>query len=223
MAAKKKSTRKTAPTPKSSKPITARPANKAARDPRVVPAENKAAPLELSDSRTVPFPVVGIGASAGGLEAFTEFLRAIGPKGGMAFVVVSHLDPDHKSALTEILSHVTPMPVSEVSDGTELLADHVYVIPPNMNMVVEGDRLRLAPRGDTRGPHMSIDVFLRSLAIARKTRAVGVILSGTATDGTLGLKAIKGEGGITFAQDDTAKHNGMPRSAVNAGCVDFVL
>src|SRR5712691_751916 len=140
MAAKKKSTRKTVPTPKSSKPITARPANKAARDPRVVPAENKAAPLELSDSRTVPFPVVGIGASAGGLEAFTEFLRAIGPKGGMAFVVVSHL----------------------------------------------------APRGDTRGPHMPIDVFLRSLAISRKSRAVGVILSGTATDGTLGLKAIKG-------------------------------
>ncbi len=220
MAAKKKATRKTAAT---SKPIAARPAKKGARDPQAVPAMNDAAPPEICDTQSAPFPVVGIGASAGGLEAFTEFFRAMRPQSGMAFVVVTHLDPDHKSALTEILANVTPMPVNEVADGAELLTDHVYVIPPGTNMVVEGNRLRLVARGETRGPHMPIDVFLRSLAIARKSRAVGVILSGTATDGTLGLKAIKGEGGITFAQDDTAKHNGMPRSAVNAGCVDFVL
>ena len=223
MAAKKKMTRKSTVTPKAAKPITARPAKKGTRDSQAVPAKKDAAPPELIDAHAVPFPVVGIGASAGGLEAFTEFFRAMRTPCGMAFVVVSHLDPDHKSALTEILSHTTPMPVNEVSEGDELRPDRVYVIPPNMNMVVEGDRLRLVPRGETRGPHMPIDILLRSLAIARKNRAVGVILSGTATDGTLGLKAIKGEGGITFAQDNTAKHDGMPRSAVNAGCVDFVL
>ena len=210
MAAKKKMIRKTTVIPKSSKPITARTAK-------------KGAPPALNDTHPDLFPVVGIGASAGGLEAFTDFFRAMRTPCGMAFVVVSHLDPDHKSALTEILSHTTPMSVNEVSNGDELLPDRVYVIPPNRNLVVEGNRLRLVPRGETRGPHMPIDILLRSLAIARKNRAVGVILSGTATDGTLGLKAIKSEGGITFAQDNTAKHDGMPRSAVNAGCVDFVL
>ena len=223
MAAKKQMTRKTAATPRASKPIAARSVKKVARDSQAVPAKKEAAALAMSDAQPVPFPVVGIGASAGGLEALTEFFRAMRTPCGMAFVVVTHLDPNHKSALTEILSHITPMTVSEVSDGVELLTDRVYVIPPNMNMEVEGDRLRLVPRGEMRGPHMPIDVFLRSLAAARKSRAVGVILSGTATDGTLGLKAIKGEGGITFVQDDTAKHDGMPRSAVNAGCVDFVL
>ena len=223
MAAKEKMTRKKTATPQSAKPVTARPAKKAAPAASPVPTQKEAAPAAVSEAHATPFPVVGIGASAGGLEAFTEFFRAMRTPSGMAFVVVSHLDPDHKSALTEILSHTTPMPVSEVSDGDELLPDRVYVIPPNMNMVVEGEQLRLVSRGETRGPHMSIDVLLRSLAIARKSRAVGVILSGTATDGTLGLKAIKGEGGITFAQDNSAKHDGMPRSAVNAGCVDFVL
>ena len=180
-------------------------------------------PPGASGADAALFPVVGIGASAGGLEALTEFFRAMAPQSGMAFVVVTHLDANHKSAMTEILSHITTMVVGEVSDGTELQADHVYVIPPNTNMVVEGNRLRLAPRRETRGLHMPVDVFLRSLAIARNSQAVGVILSGTGTDGTLGLKAIKGEGGITFAQDHTAKHDGMPRSAFSAGCVDFVL
>ena len=169
------------------------------------------------------FPVVGIGASAGGLEALTELFSTMASRSGMAFVVVTHLDPDHKSAMAEILSHFTTMVVGEVRDGTELQADHVYVIPPNTNMVVEGNRLRLAPRGLTPGLHLPVDVFLQSLAVARNSQAVGVILSGTGTDGTLGLKAIKGQGGITFVQDDTAEHDGMPRSAFNAGCVDFVM
>ncbi len=141
----------------------------------------------------------------------------------MAFVVVTHLDPDHKSAMAEILSHVTTMVVGEVRDGTELQADHVYVIPPNANMVVERNRLRLVPRRATPGLNLPVDVFLQSLAVARNSQAVGVILSGTGTDGTLGLKAIKEQGGITFVQDDTAEHDGMPRSAFKAGCVDFVM
>ena len=180
-------------------------------------------PPGASGTDAALFPVVGIGASAGGLEALTEFFKTMASRSGMAFVVVTHLDPDHKSAMAEILSHVTTMLVSEVSDGTELQADHVYVIPPNTNMVVEGNRLRLAPRGLTPGLHLPVDVFLQSLAVARNSQAVGVILSGTGTDGTLGSKAIKGQGGITFVQDDTAEHDGMPRSAFNAGCVDFVM
>ncbi|MCX7423816.1 MAG: hypothetical protein NT013_30350, partial [Planctomycetia bacterium] len=186
-------------------------------------ATNDIALLAMSQSDAALFPVVGIGASAGGLEALIEFFRTMAPRSGMAFVVVTHLDPDHKSAMTEILSHITTMVVGEVSDGTELQADHVYVIPPNANMVVERNRLRLVPRRATPGLNLPVDVFLQSLAVARNSQAVGVILSGTGTDGTLGLKVIKEQGGITFVQDDTAEHDGMPRSALNAGCVDFVM
>ena len=180
-------------------------------------------PPGASGTDAALFPVVGINASAGGLEALTEFFRTMASRSGMAFVVVTHLDPDHKSAMAEILSHVTTMVVGEVRDGTELQADHVYVIPPNANMVVERNRLRLVPRRATPGLHLPVDVFLQSLAVARNSQAVGVILSGTGTDGTLGLKAIKEQGGITFVQDDTAEYAGMPRSAFNAGCVDFVM
>ena len=166
IAKKKKSTSKTAAAPMPSKPRAVGPAKQAT--PKTT-GKVATAPV-LNDTDTVTFPVVGMGASAGGLEALTEFFRAMSPRSGLAFVVVTHLDPDRKSALTEILSRVTPMSVSEVSDGTELLPDCVYVIPPNTNMEVEGDRLRLVPRGETRGPHMPIDVFLRSLAVARKSR-----------------------------------------------------
>jgi two-component system CheB/CheR fusion protein len=139
----------------------------------------------------------------------------------MAFVLIGHLDPKHVSLLTELLSKSTRMPVREISDKMRIEPNHVYVIPPNANVSISDGSLLLEPRSV---PYMPIDRFLRSLAEDQGNKAIGVILSGTASDGTLGLKAIKAEGGITFAQDErTAKYDGMPRSAIQAGCVDFVL
>jgi two-component system CheB/CheR fusion protein len=169
------------------------------------------------------FPIVGIGASAGGLEAFSELLHAVPADTGMAFVLVQHLDPSHGSMLTEIMARATAMPVSEVRGETDVLPNQVYVGPPGMDLTIDRGVLKIAPRTETRGQHRSIDHFLRSLAADQAHQAIGVILSGSATDGTLGLQEIKAEGGITFAQDDTAKHDSMPRSAIAAGCVDFVL
>src|SRR6266446_1754635 len=175
-------------------------------------------------SRRASFPIVGVGASAGGLEAFTQLLKALGSGTEMAYVLVQHLDPSHKSALTELLAKATEMPVSQVTDATLVEPNHVYVIPPNVEMTILQGILRLRPRMETHGHHMPIDSFLRSLAEDQRSNAIGIILSGTASDGTLGLAAIKAEGGITFAQDErSAKFDGMPRSAIAAGCVDFVL
>ena len=168
-------------------------------------------------------PIVGVGASAGGLEAFTELLQHLPVDTGMAFVLVQHLDPDHESALTEILARATTMPVREVTDKVEVQPNHVYVIPPDKRLTVKRGQLRLKPREQTAGAQRSIDSFLESLAQEQQERAIGVILSGTASDGTLGLEAIKAEGGVTFAQDGSAKYDSMPRNAVAAGCVDFVL
>ncbi|HEX5050237.1 MAG TPA: chemotaxis protein CheB [Planctomycetota bacterium] len=168
------------------------------------------------------FPIVGVGASAGGLEAFTQLLTALPPDAGMAFVLVQHLAPSHPSALAEILSRATKMPVTEVLGESTVEVDHVYVIPPDRSMVIARGRLQLLQR-EGRGIHRPIDQFFRALAADRRHRAIGVVLSGTASDGTLGLEAIKAEGGITLAQDATAQHEGMPRSAVASGCVDFVL
>jgi two-component system CheB/CheR fusion protein len=168
--------------------------------------------------------VVGVGASAGGLEAFKQMLARLPADTGMAFVVVTHLDPKHKSILPELLARVTPLPVSEAEDGTPVAPDHVYVMPRNASMAIEGGALRLLPREEGRGVRHPIDAFLQTLAEDQGTRAVGVILSGTATDGTLGLEAIKAEGGITFAQEPkSARYDSMPRSAIAAGCVDFTL
>jgi len=169
------------------------------------------------------FPIVGIGASAGGLEAFSNLLDHLPEKTGMAFVLVQHLDPTHGSVLTEILARKTQIPVTEVTDGIQILPDHIYVIPANTNMMVEDGVLRLGARMLVRGQHMPIDAFFHSLANDRGNRAIGVILSGTASDGTEGCTAIKAAGGITFAQDEnSAKYNSMPRSAITAGCIDFV-
>src|SRR5882724_12071609 len=175
-------------------------------------------------SRRASFPIVGVGASAGGLEAFTQLLKALGSGTEMAYVLVQHLDPSHESALTELLAKATEMPVRQVTDATQVEPNHVYVIPPNVDMSISQGILRLTPRTETHGHHMPIDRFLRSLAEDQRSNAIGVILSGTASDGTLGLAVIKAEGGITFAQDDkSAKFDGMPQSAIAAGCVDFVL
>ncbi len=177
-----------------------------------------------SEQAASGFPIVGIGASAGGLDAFTELLKSLPLDSGMGFVLVQHLDPLHESVLTQLLARTTSMPVSEVTHNLRVEANHVYVIPPNTCMSVAQGVLKLRPRTQQgKTPHHSIDLFLESLAQDQRGQAIGVILSGTATDGTLGLEAIKAEGGITFAQDDSAKYNSMPRSAIAAGCVDFVL
>jgi two-component system CheB/CheR fusion protein len=169
------------------------------------------------------FPIVGIGASAGGLEAFTEMLGALPVDTGMAFVLVPHLAPRHASQMAEILSRATAMQVTEAGDEEKVEPNRVYVIPPNHNMILSQGALRLLPREKGPGLYRPIDCFFRSLAEDQGDRAIGVVLSGTASDGTLGLEEIKAQGGITFAQDDTARQSGMPHSAVASGCVDFVL
>jgi two-component system CheB/CheR fusion protein len=141
----------------------------------------------------------------------------------LGLLLVQHLDPQHESALPQLLTRTTSMPVREVTNNLSVEANHVYVIPPNTNLVIAKGVLKLQPREPSRMSIRSIDSFLESLAQDQGERAIGVILSGTATDGTLGLEAIKAQGGITFAQDDSAKYDSMPRSAVAAGCVDFVL
>jgi two-component system CheB/CheR fusion protein len=173
----------------------------------------------------VAFPIVGVGASAGGLEAFTQLLGLIPGDTGMAFVLIQHLDPTHKSFLGEALARATSMPVREAVDGDRLEPNHVYVIPPNGDLSIQKGTLSLLSRADSaRGLHLPIDFFFSALAAECGSRGIGVVLSGTASDGTEGLKAIKAEGGITFAQDPrTAKFPGMPQSAIDAGVVDFPL
>ncbi|HUP78663.1 MAG TPA: chemotaxis protein CheB, partial [Pirellula sp.] len=169
------------------------------------------------------FPIVGIGASAGGLEAFSQLLKALPLDTGMGFVLVQHLDPDHESALTQILSKTTLMPVCDVVNDQSVEPNHIYIIPPDTKLSIANGVLKLQPRPKSRTPYRSIDLFFESLAVDRRERSIGVVLSGAATDGTLGLEAIKVAGGVTFAQDSTAKFDSMPRSAVAAGCVDLVL
>ena len=173
---------------------------------------------------TTLFPVVAIGASAGGLEAFTQLIRSLPNDTGMAFVFIQHLDPTHHSILAELLAKAASMPVVEAKNGVALEPNRVYVIPPNVQMGILQGRLQLTPRQEDHGVHLPIDFFMRSIAEERKSKAIGVILSGTGSDGTLGLAAIKAEGGITFAQaSGSAKYDGMPRSAIASECVDFVL
>ena len=186
-------------------------------------SKNPRAPVASARSVAADFPIVGVGASAGGLEAFTRLLKRLPADTGMAFVLVQHLDPDHASALTQILARATAMPVVEVTNDLRVLANHVYVIPPNATLGLVRGVLKLRPRATGRLAPRSIDSFFETLAQDRHERAIGVILSGTATDGTVGLEAIKAEGGLTFAQDGSAKYDSMPRFAVGAGCVDFVL
>jgi two-component system CheB/CheR fusion protein len=167
--------------------------------------------------------IVGVGASAGGVEAFSALLRQTPEDPQIAFVLISHLDPHHESILAQLLANQTPMPVVQVRNDIAVECNHVYVIPPNQEMVISGGTLKLQPRAEGVHRHMPIDTFFRSLAEARGAKGIGVVLSGNASDGTLGLKAIKTAGGITFAQDETAKFDSMPRTAITAGVVDFVL
>ena len=169
------------------------------------------------------FPTVGIGASAGGLEAFSQLLAQLPLDTGMAFVLVAHLDPEHESALTQILARVTQLPVINIVDDQAVLPNHVYVIPRDTTLSIARGKLRLVPRSRIHGVHRPIDIFFKSLAQERGAGSIGIVLSGTGSDGTLGLEAIKAEGGITFAQDHSAKHGSMPNNAVAAGCVDQIL
>jgi two-component system, chemotaxis family, CheB/CheR fusion protein len=172
----------------------------------------------------MPLSIVGVGASAGGLEAFKKLLTALPADTGMAFVLIQHMDPKHQSVLTSLLQKATVMPVREVTEGMAVEPNHVYVIPPNRLMTVAKGVLALKPRTDQSIRNLPIDQFFNALADDLGNAAIGVILSGTASDGTQGLKAIKAQGGITFAQDEkSAQYTSMPLSAVAAGCVDLVL
>jgi len=178
--------------------------------------------IETLSSYTHNFPIVGIGASAGGVEAFKELLQAIPPASNMAYVVVQHLSPDHDSALTEILSRVTKIPIEEITDEVKILPDHIYVMPEGKILTSVDGVLKLTPRDGVK-TNLVIDIFFSSIAVVWESMAVGVVLSGTGADGTLGLKMIKEHGGITIVQDESAEYDSMPQSAVDAEVVDFVL
>ena len=171
-----------------------------------------------------PFPVVGIGASAGGLDAYKRFLKSIPENSGMAYILVQHLDPSHESMLPEILAKQTAVPVIEITDNILLEANHIYILPSNKLLLATDGVLKLSPRPPKETISRPIDYFFKSLAEVHENQAVGIVLSGTGTDGTLGIKAIKEAGGITFAQDQlSAAFDGMPQSAIDAGVVDFIL
>jgi two-component system, chemotaxis family, CheB/CheR fusion protein len=171
----------------------------------------------------MPFPVVGIGASAGGLEAFSELLANLPTNTGMAFLLAQHLDPTHTSFLVEILSKQTGMPIEEAREGVEILPDHVYVLPPNNTLTLAGNLLHLKSRETIEQRRSPVDILFDSLA-ERGPNAIGVILSGSGSDGAKGVQTLKEAGGIIFAEEESsARFFGMPKSAIETGCVDFVL
>lgn len=188
------------------------------------PTANEGFDVDQQENTAALFPIVGIAASAGGLEAFTQLLKHLLTDTGMAFVLIQHLDPNHKSLLSEILQRATTMPVNEVRDGMTVQPNQVYIIPPNTKMMLYQGVLQLAPREKVEGKYMPGDAFFTSLAADRGKKAIAVVLSGGDGDGSLGLNAIKEAGGVTFAQcQDTAKFDSMPNTAVATGNVDFVL
>ena len=196
-----------------------RPTTKRARKPPASAPAEKAPASHASTS----FPIIGIGASAGGLEALELFVSNVPKDSGLALVVVQHLDPTHKGIMPELLQRTTSMKVVQVKDGTKVKPECVYVIPPNKSMSILHGVLHLMPPVAPRGLRLPIDLFFRSLALDQVERSVGVILSGMGSDGTLGLRAIKEKAGIVLVQDpETAKFDGMPRSAIDAGLADIV-
>jgi len=176
------------------------------------------------ESDDIVFPVVAIGASAGGLQAFRQFLEATPPNPGMAFVLIQHLDPHHESLMAELLERHTDMPVETATDAARLRPNAVFVIPQNSYLRIVDLTIHLETPVTQRGIRMPIDYCFRSLAESLQQRAVGIVLSGTASDGTAGLREIKAAGGLTLIQDpETAEHDGMPRSAIHAAAGDFVV
>lgn len=183
-------------------------------------------PLKNLTKSANNFPVVGIGASAGGLTAFKKLLAAIPEDSGMAYVLVQHLDPNHESLLAELLQKATRIPVLEIADDIKVEPDHIYIIPSNKMLLANDGVLLLSPRPSPNKNvrNLPIDLFFSSLAEVHQNHSLGVVLSGTGSDGTAGLRNIKDNGGITFAQDQaSAEWDGMPQSAVDAGVVDFIL
>jgi len=179
--------------------------------------------MSIENDPKKPFYIAGIGGSAGSLKALEEFFRNMPADSGIAFVIVSHLDPTHKALLAEILQRVTVMKVIHVTDGMKVLPNMVYVIPPNRDMSIMHRTLQLLEPSMSRGFRMPIDFFFRHLADDQREFAIGIILSGMGTDGTLGLKAIKEKMGLVMVQDvNSAKYDGMPQSAINTGLADFV-
>lgn len=179
---------------------------------------------EILNQNTSTLWYVGIGASAGGLDALEKFLSNIQNKSGMAYLIVQHLEPHHKSSLVNILSRFTTMKVLQVEDGIQVMPDHVYVIPPNKDMGILNGKLQLMEPTEPHGLRMPINYFFTSLAQDQKDKSVGIILSGYGSDGSIGLKAIKANGGICISQDpSTAISDSMPLSAINTGLVDMVL
>src|SRR5476649_1079445 len=197
------------------KPSPSRPKKKIARVAR------KASPA--ASSAIYSFPIVGIGTSAGGLEALEHFLTHVPEKSGLAFVIVQHLDPTRKGIMPELLQRATGMKVLQVKDRTTVQPNYVYVIPPNKDMSILHGVLHLLEPASSRGLRLPIDFFLRSLAQDQQEHSIGVILSGMGSDGTLGLRAIKEKAGRVLVQDPaTAKFDSMPRSAIEAGLADIV-
>jgi two-component system CheB/CheR fusion protein len=181
--------------------------------------KHPATDADSNKSSTTDFPIVGIGASAGGLAAFDNFFSAISDdtNPGVAFVVLQHLDPTHKSMLTELIGRYTRMPVYEVIDGMVVQPNCVYVIPPNRDMIIEYGTLQLQEPAESRGFRLPINLFFRSLALSKLELSIGIILSGTGEDGTLGARAIKDEGGMVMVQSpESSEYDGMPSSAIAA-------
>src|SRR2546421_3244641 len=176
---------------------------------------------ETGEQKVQSFPIVAIGASAGGLEAVTELLKNLSPKTGMGYVYIQHLDPSHESMLSSILARATRMPVMEAKHLLPIEPDHLYVIPPNKDLRIVDGVLVLDPRKAKPSVHMPVDQFFLSLAESQMENAIGIILSGNASDGTIGLRAIKSAGGLTYAQDESAKFQSMPKSAIAEGSADL--
>ncbi|MBT4499919.1 MAG: chemotaxis protein CheR, partial [Gemmatimonadetes bacterium] len=173
---------------------------------------------------SISFPIVGMGASAGGLEAFEIFFRHMPSDSGMAFVLVAHLDPTHVSILPELIQKHTKMSVLAVEDGVQVRPNTVHVIPPQKELNILNGVLYLLDQPQPRGANLPIDTFFRSLAQDQGNNAICIILSGTGSDGTLGLKAIKGELGMAMVQEEeTAKYDGMPRNAIATRLADYIL
>jgi two-component system, chemotaxis family, CheB/CheR fusion protein len=170
------------------------------------------------------FPIVGIGASAGGIGSISELLALIPVDTGMAYLFVQHLSPSYGSLLVQILSKRAALPVEEAREGAKILPDHLYVIAPNTTLTINGDVLHLTSRHPAERPHRPVDILLHSLAEQRGPDVIGIILSGSGSDGAKGVEAVKQAGGITFAQDKhSALFFGMPSTAIQTGYVDFIL
>ncbi|MBU1710482.1 MAG: PAS domain-containing protein [Proteobacteria bacterium] len=180
--------------------------------------------LESADQARTPPPIVGIGASAGGLEAFEAFFTAMPPAAGLAFILVPHLDPTHISIMPELIQKRTKMRVLQIKDGMQVEPDTVFVVPPNKDLSILNSTLQLMELSKPRGANLPIDSFFRTLARDQGPNAVCIILSGTGSDGTLGVKAIKAESGMVMVQEEnSAKYDGMPRNAIATGLVDYIL